>query len=1395
MSASPRFSRVGDVVPRMEALEDRLLLTTLHGGDVMLFQNSSQQTVMMELVGAPTDTIELMGYLGDLGALTDVVGLLNGEVHNWRITDGRLPNVLDVNGEWQTIDQQHYGAANEIYSVYVSSCSADTILSIWAGDDPEAPWGSTPPVLFYLGEEAVTAPQSSGGAIVGSFQFGRTESQAFYEAAPFMLEDIGPDIVYPEWAYPGTVSGPLYPGITIVSDVWAFKPGQIGVDVNGLASDSRGRFYYTTRRDLGAKVKGTIWNTHPSAYAAALAADSSGQMYTVENNLTAPVFPPEGESTVSGGLSSLALTTGGRFFATTEEPEFAEFVELSAQDGQPINDARPLLYQNNPWVRMTQVTSLDVDPATGVLYGVAYATTDDPLSAGIPAGPYLITIDPDAMVINYGLPSPLEGTAVLSMTMIAAPLDLTEIAFDAAGALYGLVPSANVADNVLYQVNKASAVATPITPIVDAANAALSVPLAGLEFVGGQLYGVLGLQLWRVNVAAGVATAISYLPVGGAVGAAYEHSVNPGMMWTAAGGELVGAPLGTVLQSVNKANGEVAWIAALTLTGSMIAYRDVRAMDFAPDGTLYALGTEWDMDLTDGVVAGSGQMLLTVNPADGSCVLAASLGVGASFESMAINPNGDIYGVNAPTRELAIIHLNGTLDVLGTLRVDGTQYLGPSVEGLEFMPVGNDEALFGIATLGSLWAIDYEDMMGNALRVDVTLVADGTEILGQTGLEQAHSLAYDPSMPGAMYLTASGVGRAALAEVQLANMLYTCDSNAVFQRLGPVVAPGSVFYQVEALEFTRDDELLGIGKVVSLDPYHPIDSDEVGPFLILIDPAASQTVVATTPIGRISLDGTSATALADAKTLACFLAEEQADDLLYLVSGTPGAEYLYLIDPATGLVAESLGQITGLGSNGPTDHETIVSMDFLSDPSTGDNTLFVITSWGEQTNRIYSLNMVSLECSFVVDTGLTNLLSLAGDEVTGLLWSAVNWGDSDRLISLLPTGDPDIAGQDMGDVLIVGTIVNLINGQIVEDLYAHGGDVETIVMGFLWGGVTVGQNIGDLISMTGGGAVLVEEDVYYSDFDSVIWAGKSVRYVDCNGDGDVYNTIAVRAENDPERYLGNSYIQELEYREWPVTPAIMDSGHGRNDTLITAQILSHPSGEFRLTGVLIEGDPDRPDEADYYGLPLLAGQTIVIQGYGRVGLTDDAGNRIACFGYETVEDYGVGIGTPWAPLVFTAPAAGIYYIECVRTEDGEWVNTTSYDLRITNGPSAALGGVTIPEHYDGSSVNFPIGEGRTANFAAKNAGGVGAISVGGWLWNAQIYSFGNGPIISVRAAIVGGYIDEDGERGYGLVTVYSEGAVGKVHAYDGSNIVSGFIVAVITAGGGGVEQQRARSEH
>ena len=109
-----------------ENLEERLLLTTLHGGDFFIYLNTQGQNVRVDLIGNPGDTVELMtAWDADNGGtiLPDDFDILDGpstypaEVEVMDLPGLRNPD-LDHWDTWTTDGTTVVNWPNDIYMPY-----------------------------------------------------------------------------------------------------------------------------------------------------------------------------------------------------------------------------------------------------------------------------------------------------------------------------------------------------------------------------------------------------------------------------------------------------------------------------------------------------------------------------------------------------------------------------------------------------------------------------------------------------------------------------------------------------------------------------------------------------------------------------------------------------------------------------------------------------------------------------------------------------------------------------------------------------------------------------------------------------------------------------------------------------------------------------------------------------------------------------------------------------------------------------------------------------------------------------------------------------------------------------------------------------------------------------
>ncbi len=405
-----------------------------------------------------------------------------------------------------------------------------------------------------------------------------------------------------------------------------------------------------------------------------------------------------------------------------------------------------------------------------------------------------------------------------------------------------------------------------------------------------------------------------------------------------------------------------------------------------------------------------------------------------------------------------------------------------------------------------------------------------------------------------------------------------------------------------------------------------------------------------------------------------------------------------------------------------------------------------------------------------------------------------------------------------------------VAGRLRHEFTAYN-SVRIIDVGVLNANVTIEGNLGTLISRTGSDG--------NSDFNlgnSTIDVAGTIGMVDSRTVEGATFSSAVIARGDRSIYETDDDLFELEVAVIPPDPnfdpawrgealplVLFDDFYGifpyrilpdySNDTMDTAQFLSHPSGTFTITGSLdapAHIPNAEPDTVDYYALPLKAGQTIMLEEnednpftYGMsppVRLyspfrVDDSGQRfntwLDSWGYETEEDWGIGsVGMTPEPMIFTAPEAGVYYLEVTAP-----LMPIGYSYTITNGPAKALGAVRVEGDYNaaiGNSFSY-VDDTESVAFGyeiAAERGGIGAFVCTSGSYGALIGSFGGsdnaplgafreGGIVAVEAGTIGPLIG----GAYTTNTIDSDSHIGRVAStLPESEDEGGWIDAGITAG-------------
>ncbi len=318
-----------------------------------------------------------------------------------------------------------------------------------------------------------------------------------------------------------------------------------------------------------------------------------------------------------------------------------------------------------------------------------------------------------------------------------------------------------------------------------------------------------------------------------------------------------------------------------------------------------------------------------------------------------------------------------------------------------------------------------------------------------------------------------------------------------------------------------------------------------------------------------------------------------------------------------------------------------------------------------------------------------------------------------------------------------------------------GGNVNVIDVGYLYGDVRIGGNLGDFISRTGD----------YQKNACYIEAGGAIGMVDerPNSTTTPLNfSVSVLAEDNGGLESGQTTVSNLESLN---LLGYMGAYAYKDNTYQTAQYLSCPSawGSTLTVNGWLNNNPKSTagpvDTQDWYAIPLMAGQTVSINGQ----ITTDGedlpllGSEIQAYlynpaiaynttstnmedtlGFITQEDAGIGsVGADQQPLTFTAPTAGIYYLKVLWNSTD--VDSQNYQLTITGGPTAYLGGVNIAGNFIGQALPLAY-DSAGDSILATNGGGIGGIST--WaeatgetgILAATIRSAGHGNLVAVQAA-------------------------------------------------------------
>ncbi|NQU75683.1 MAG: hypothetical protein HQ546_05125, partial [Planctomycetes bacterium] len=405
--------------PLFEQLEDRLLLTTLDLGHYFIYLNSKGNMVRVDFdyatgaadFGFEVPQVELIAtwenpVTGNV-ELVDLVGIRDGDPFdpvNWpdgqeiiEISDDGTPSWVEY-AEGTDTEPAVRGARTEIYAIYLANTDIHTVITaatLTANTfDPNVPWRTdldlwkgTPNLIRNFDDEVeITSPAGSGGVIVGAVIDPITDEPIRYQAWPVYNPPI-PEESPPIGIWPGYRA--LHAGVTVSEENVQYG-AMLGNNVLSMAVNNASVVYGV---DSSAFIPATLLDVSYDGLGQdvqALAVDSSGEAYAVNNSLAAYLVNPDAPS-VGQQIDAMAVDATGLVYAVERRTD-AEGIQtwyLVKWDGQDIDpDAEPDAFTIGA-LSGWDIRSLDFDPATGALYGVGWRTAADALTSAS-----LVTINP-----------------------------------------------------------------------------------------------------------------------------------------------------------------------------------------------------------------------------------------------------------------------------------------------------------------------------------------------------------------------------------------------------------------------------------------------------------------------------------------------------------------------------------------------------------------------------------------------------------------------------------------------------------------------------------------------------------------------------------------------------------------------------------------------------------------------------------------------------------------------------------------------------------------------------------------------------------------------------------------------------------------------------------------
>ena len=541
-------------VPHFEGLEDRLLLTTLRGGEFFIYQNSQNETCRITLVGEREDVVEIFADHAHFGVV-DLPGFYNGnptDTVGWPVPTETVTRQADNTYVWNNRGETYtdadgyqvgitYGSEAEIFAIYVASCSSDTRLTITklTPPDPARPftqpggteawynrvdeWNGVVANLAGIGSylyasnanpPVVVSSDGGGSILVGARHAPEDDDQLQTRWVGVYGEidlwgwgwgDGQESQVQQTGVYPGSPPYPgLNAGITISDEIFRLSSGSpLGLDVGGVAADANGNIYAVDSSPFISDIVNESDTGDIGNDIQAIAMDQFGVSYVADHERRIIVVNTGNDragNPIAVGTDVRTLTGHDGIFYGVDEST-GEFLRIEIGE-EPENMGLVADAQNSGQT-FTDFIALTTRPGvtSGEIWGLATSSLDGQLSlvrVAVPTG-VRDTVDfTRVAVLNTAEDSPW-GANVLPQSGLTA----AAMRFD---TVEGLQIYATTGANQLVRVNPATGEITvaegdrvagavnlanfELRDIDEPANNNSLQTIVGLEFIGETLYAI-----------------------------------------------------------------------------------------------------------------------------------------------------------------------------------------------------------------------------------------------------------------------------------------------------------------------------------------------------------------------------------------------------------------------------------------------------------------------------------------------------------------------------------------------------------------------------------------------------------------------------------------------------------------------------------------------------------------------------------------------------------------------------------------------------------------------------------------------------------------------------------------------------------------------------------------